>query len=70
MLVISQDILTVFEENLNSVRLMPYIFNFLDHVFSSGCLDSIFKFISPQVLALVRREMTSGSKPLKVCTID
>lgn len=60
------DILTVFQENLNSVRLMPYIFNFLDHIFSSGCLDIIFKSISQQLLTLVRTEMTSGSKPLKV----
>ena len=63
---VTQDILDVFKSNLNSVRLMPYIFNFLDHIFSSGCLDVVFKSISQPLLTLVRTEMTSGSKPLKV----
>jgi hypothetical protein len=63
---VTRDILDIFRENLNSVRLMPYIFNFLDHLLSSGCLDSIFKSISLSLLNLIRTEMTSGGKPLKV----
>jgi hypothetical protein len=43
---VTRDILNVFQENLNSVRLMPYIFNFLGHLLSSGCLDSVFKSMS------------------------
>lgn len=45
---------------------MPYIFNFIDHLCSSGCLDAVFKSISQRLFALIRMEMTSGSKPLKV----
>lgn len=63
---ITTDILEVFKENLNNVRLMPYIFNFLDHLLSSGCLDVVFKSISLSLLTLIRTEMTSGSKPLKL----
>lgn len=63
---ITRDILDVFKENLNNARLMPYIFNFLDHLLSSGCLDGVFKSISLSLLTLIRTEMTNGSKPLKV----
>ena len=45
---------------------MPYIFNFIDHLCSSGCLDAVFKSISQRLFSLIRSEMTSGSKPLKV----
>ncbi|XP_046443866.1 tubulin-specific chaperone D-like [Daphnia pulex] len=63
---VTRDILNVFQENLNSVRLMPYIFNFLDHLLSSGCLDSVFKSMSRSLLTLIRTEMTNGGKPLKL----
>jgi hypothetical protein len=63
---VTRDILNVFQENLNSVRLMPYIFNFLDHLLSSGCLDSVFKSMSRSLLTLIRTEMTNGGKSLKV----
>ncbi|EFX77248.1 hypothetical protein DAPPUDRAFT_106183 [Daphnia pulex] len=63
---VTRDILNVFQENLNSVRLMPYIFNILDHLLSSGCLDSVFKSMSRSLLTLIRTEMTNGGKPLKV----
>lgn len=66
LILITTDILEVFKENLNNARLMPYIFNFLDHLLSSGCLDVVFKSISLSLLTLIRTEMTSGSKPLKV----
>lgn len=63
---VTRDILNVFQENSNSVRLMPYIFNFLDHLLSSGGLDSVFKSMSRSLLTLIRTEMTNGGKPLKV----
>ncbi|EFX79711.1 hypothetical protein DAPPUDRAFT_104147 [Daphnia pulex] len=63
---VTRDILNVFQENLNSVRLMPYIFNFLDHLLSSGCLDSVFKSMSRSLLTLIRTEMTNGGKPFKL----
>ncbi|EFX73117.1 hypothetical protein DAPPUDRAFT_253641 [Daphnia pulex] len=63
---VTRDILNVFQENLNSVRLMPYIFNFLGHLLSSGCLDSVFKSMSRSLLTLIRTEMTNGGKPLKL----
>ncbi len=62
---VTRDILNVFQENLNSVRLMPYIFNFLDHLLSSGCLDSVFKSMARSLLTLIRTEITNGGKALK-----
>lgn len=63
---VADDVLAVFQENLGNARLMPYIFNFIDHLASSGCLDPVFKDVSANLMNLVRAEMTSGSKPLKV----
>ena len=63
---VADDILDIFQSNLNNCRFMPYMFSFLDQVCSSGCLDVIFKSISQRLFALIRTEMSSGSKPLKV----
>ena len=63
---VADDILDIFESNLNNARFMPYMFSFLDQVCSSGCLDVVFKSISQRLFTLIRTEMSSGSKPLKV----
>jgi len=69
---VADDILDIFQSNLNNCRFMPYMFSFLDQVCSSGCLDVIFKSISQRLFALIRTEMSSGSKPLKllIASID
>lgn len=66
LMLIAGDIMDILRSHLGDGRFMPYMFSFLDHICSSGCLDPIFKSISQQLFVLVRAEMTSGSKPLKV----
>lgn len=63
---VAEDLLEVLRSNFNNVRMMPYIFSCLDHLCSSGCLDPVFKTLSEPLFGLIRAEMSSGSKPLKV----
>ena len=70
LMLIAGDIMEILRSHLGNVRFMPYMFSFLDHICSSGCLDPIFKTISQQLFVLVRAEMTCGSKPLKVVNFN
>lgn len=63
---VADDLMDILKSNHGNVRMMPYIFTCLDHLCSSGCLDPVFKSISESFFGLIRAEMSSGSKPLKV----